>query len=141
MIGALLAGTIASLTFALGEVRQRNVALEQADQADAARQAAVRESYLAHLGAAVANLVEREFTEAAFHLEAAPSSLRGWEWRHLHRRLLDETPTVTRLPKDCGDVQALFPDGRHLLTRVLDGGEFRLFDTVTGVLQHEIAAG
>ena len=138
---ALLAGTIASLTFALREGQQRQSALEQAGKADTSRRAALREAYQARLGAALATLGDRDFSEAAVHLEAAPESLRGWEWQHLHRRLLDESPVVTRLHQDHSEVKALLPGGRHVLTQARPGGVFQLVDAVKGVVLHELPAG
>ena len=56
-------------------------------QAEASRSEAELQAYVSSLAAAEASLVSDNVAEAAAHLDAAPTSLRGWEWWHLHGRL------------------------------------------------------
>jgi WD40 repeat protein/tRNA A-37 threonylcarbamoyl transferase component Bud32 len=101
IVGALLAGTIVSVLFALGESRQRQRAEDSADRADAnARQAedekkaALYQAYRASLAAASASLQNHDVADAGRLLKLAPEDLRGWEWQHLNSRLDDSSATL-----------------------------------------------
>jgi hypothetical protein len=70
---------------------------EQRDRADDEKQAALHQAYRACMAAARAALPNHDMVDVAHHLELAPESLRGWEWRHMHHRL-DESSAVVPLP-------------------------------------------
>ena len=55
------------------------------------------QSYRARLAAAAAALSVHDVADAARQLDAAPETLRGWEWRHLQGRL-DDSSSVVPLP-------------------------------------------
>ena len=95
---ALAAGLIVTLLFAASESRLRQEADSNAQAADQARQVSLREAYQARLSAALGLLQAQRVGEAARQLDAAPSSLRGWEWWHLHARLDDSLYTLPLPP-------------------------------------------
>ena len=76
---------------------QRATGDRDADQAEAARTAALREAYQARLAAAMAAMGTHDIREAGRQLEAAPQELRGWEWRHLRGRLDQSLAVVAGL--------------------------------------------
>ncbi len=121
---------------ALRESRARRLAdqnaaqaLASADQAEAARSAALREAYRARLAAAIAAMGTHDIREAGRQLEAAPRELRGWEWRHLHGRL-DQSLAVVAGPAGTTSI-AFCPPGRRLAV-AYDRSEYRLLDAITG---------
>ncbi|MCB9852848.1 MAG: protein kinase [Phycisphaerales bacterium] len=84
------------------EARLAQQAFEDRDAArvaqhdsDQRRHEAEVESYVANLAAAQAALNYPDLYSASRHLDAAPPSLRNWEWYHLHSRL-DESLAVLR---------------------------------------------
>jgi WD40 repeat protein len=136
---ALILGTTVSLLFALGEARQRGIADanarladENAVQMEESRRQALQEAYRARLAAALLALDEHDFAEAAQHLEATPAALRGWEWQHFQRRVLDEGPAVKPWPKDSKGVLALVKSGPDIFAVNCQERDVYLFDPVKG---------
>jgi WD40 repeat protein len=120
---------------ALRESRARRLAddnamraVESVHQAEAARAAAVREAYHAHLAAAMAAMGHHDVREAARQLAWAPGELRGWEWRYLHGRLDQSLAVVAGLPYAAA--AAFCPPGRRLA--VADDRGYRLLDAASG---------
>jgi WD40 repeat protein len=100
LVAALLTLLTVSLFGGLAGVTWKWLeANEQRDQANAEKQAALRQAYRARLAAASAALQNHDVADAARHLGAAPEELRGWEWRHLHSRL-DDSSEVIPLPAE-----------------------------------------
>ena len=127
---ALVVGTVISLLFAFGEARQREIAEDAADRADAnARQAddekkaALYQAYRASLAAAGASLQHYDVADADRLLSLTSEALRGWEWQHLHSRL-DDSSAAAPLPADGFLIQGQGPFRIGTLTsaglRVLD---------------------
>src|SRR5262249_24984763 len=96
VFGALLIGTVIALRSAR-------------DARENARLARVQE-YQARLSAAVAALSGHDVADAARHLERAPVELRGWEWRHLRRRLDDRSGRIVAA-SGVGVILVRRPDG------------------------------
>jgi WD40 repeat protein len=69
------------------EQRLRELADASAGQARRQEQAALRQAYRASLVAALAALSDGDAAAAQRHLDVAPESLRGWEWRHVEAQL------------------------------------------------------
>jgi WD40 repeat protein len=123
VLGALVLGAITASIFALGEAEQRR-------RADDERDAALRQAYQARVAAAGAALRDHDVAAAARHLEAAPASLRDWEWLHLQSQL-DESFVVFPPPDhgharlaSCAEgvrIASVGPAGLHLAG--LDGRE------------------
>jgi WD40 repeat protein/serine/threonine protein kinase len=144
---ALVLGSAVSLLFAVGELRQRKIADantqradENARQMETAHRQALHEAYRARLAATLLSLGEHDFFEAAQHLDAAPIALRGWEWKHLQRRILDEGPDVKHWPKDCEGVLALMAVGPDVLAVGLYQHDLRLFEAHSGSIRSELPA-
>jgi WD40 repeat protein/serine/threonine protein kinase len=143
---AILVGAVVAVLFAVGEARQRQRAEDntrRADanalQADVARRAAVREAYQARLAAALVSLNEHNLAEAKQHLAAAPEELRGWEWHHLHSRLVEESPVVVSCDGLCDQFADFFPPGQCLVGFLSREHRVRLVDAHTGSLVREFA--
>ena len=136
LVASLLALLAISLLAGLGGVTwkwleandQRDLANVSARQAEAEKQAALYQAYRASIAAAGAALQNHEVADAARHLEAGPTALRGWEWRHLHSRL-DDSSSVVRLPEGEGFLIA-GPD--QLRVGVLTSAGLRLTDLKGG---------
>jgi len=77
---ALLIGLVLSVHFGLAAVADRNTARNEARRAE-------RIAYRASLFAASAALSAEDVLTARRRLQAAPESLRGWEWHHLWYQL------------------------------------------------------
>jgi WD40 repeat protein len=77
---AIIAASIAAVTFAFRAERERLRASERAEEAE-------RSAYVASMAAASAAIDDRRSTEARSRLDDAPAQLRGWEWDHLYARL------------------------------------------------------
>jgi WD40 repeat protein len=104
----------------------------QRDLANAREQATLYQAYRSSLAAASAALQIHDVADAARHLDSAPKSLHGWEWRHLRSRL-DDSSTVVRLPVGQGDFSYLLtaPDHR-LRVGVQTSAGLRLTDLESG---------
>jgi WD40 repeat protein len=138
---ALVLGAVVSILFAVAEARQREVAEADslradanAGQAEAARQTAVREAYQARLAAALVSLNEHNLAEADGHLTAAPPELRGWEWRHLHSRLVEQGPVVLSCGGRCDLFGEFFPPGRRVVGYNRKEQQLLLMDAGTGAV-------
>jgi WD40 repeat protein/predicted Ser/Thr protein kinase len=94
---ALVLGLVGTILFAVAEARQRGQAESNARQAIEEKREAQFQAYRARIAAAGAALQNHDVADAARQLEAAPTELRGWEWRHLHSRL-DDSSAVIPLP-------------------------------------------
>jgi eukaryotic-like serine/threonine-protein kinase len=143
---ALVLGTVFSLLFAFGEARQRREADQNARaaegsarDADQAHRAALRETYQARLTAAVMSLRESNYGEAGRQLDAAPADLRGWEWQHLHARVLDLSPVIAQARPDFDSLFGYFPPGGGLLAR--KGNRYLLVDLRTHALRRDVCDG
>lgn len=94
--------------------------LHAGQQARAKTREAEQMAYASSLAAAESALRENSIEEAAGRLAAAPSALRGWEWRHLSTRLDRSLITVRAHAK--GITCARFTsDGAALVTTSVDG--------------------
>jgi WD40 repeat protein/serine/threonine protein kinase len=136
---SILAGAVVAIIFAFSEARQRRVADANALQAEAARQAALREAYQARLAAALAALGDHNLQEAGQHLQAAPKELRGWEWQHLSQRLGDLSPVVLHKSESYGVPVALFPAGERMVAH--QGRRFSVVDARTGAVLDRLPDG
>ncbi len=131
---AVLAGLAGTSVGLVRTERERKVAVRERERADLnagqAREAeslATRQAYSASMLSASAAINNVQFAAAGSFLEAAPQSLRGWEWRLLHARLdtsIRAFPTTSAssglplLPQFYGlhvhpDGQSLFTTDRH----------------------------
>jgi WD40 repeat protein len=154
---ALLLGTIFSVSVAVGEARQRNLADANAVRADtnvrqveAARQEVLREAYQARLAAAQAVLEGHDVATATRHLQLAPPELRRWEWHHL-QSCLDDSLAVFERPGhlmrglfDPAGVRAVsLEDRRVSLWNVVTGAYLRVLadDGPSKVFSHATPAG
>ncbi len=63
-------------------------------EANAHARHALFQAYRARMAAAAAALSAHDVADAARELDAAPESLRGWEWRHLRSRLDDSSSVI-----------------------------------------------
>ncbi len=141
---ALVVGTVFSLLFAFGEVRQRHeadrsarAAEESAITADNARRSALRETYQARLAATTMALREGNVREAARQLDAAPPGPRGWEWQYLHARVSDLSPIVLQVAQpEFDELFTYFPPGRCLLAK--KENRFVLADQQTRAVLREL---
>jgi WD40 repeat protein/serine/threonine protein kinase len=125
MLAVSLFGGMSGVTWKWLEADdQRDRADIHARQADAEKQAALFQAYRASLAAASAALENHDVADAVRHLESAPETLRGWEWRHLHSRL-DDSSSVVSLPDGTG---FLIPDPDRFRVGVLTGGSLRITD-------------
>ncbi len=133
---ALVAGLVGTSLGFLNAEAQRKVAVmesiragqekeradENATQARAAETIASRQAYSANLMSASTAINGAQYSTARAFLDAAPQSLRGWEWRVLHAKLDSSTRTCTTsaIPKSSTLFQfAVHPDGRSFFT--IDG--------------------
>jgi eukaryotic-like serine/threonine-protein kinase len=125
-MAALVLGLVTTVLFALGEARQRGQAEHHAREARF-------QTYRARLAAATAALAAHDVADAGRHLEAAPTDLRGWEWRYLKSRL-DDSSAVIPLPAEGVGFLLPAPDrlrigavtGTGLRVTDLEGGEPRM---------------
>ncbi len=136
---ALLAGITVSSVLAVRESNQRQLAEGNARSAEQGRQAALRQAYKARLAATLMALGEHNLAEAAQHIEAAPEELRGWEWCHLHQRLLDERPSMIHPLEKYGEIQAFFPTGERVVT--VKRPRVFLLDARSGALVQDLPNG
>jgi WD40 repeat protein len=123
---ALIMGTVVSTFFAFREGYARRLADANTLRAAENARAAERETYRARMAAALLALEGHDLAGLALNLETAPAPLRGWEWEHLHSRLLDETPRVLPLPGGAQSLTALFSAGPR--TFVLSSSPASLVD-------------
>jgi WD40 repeat protein len=130
---ALVAGLVATAIFAVGEARQRQ-------RAEEAFRKVERDAYQARLAAAVAALTEHEVAEAGAQLQAAPESLRGWEWHHLSGRAEEELPAVVRPGRNYYDFGGFVEPGR-VLAAFTEDRRIRLVNARTGGVLRDLAAG
>ncbi len=138
---ALLIGSSVAILFAFKEAKERLAADENARQANIARAQAIREAYKARLAAALAALTARDYAEAALELDATAEELRGWEWRYLQRRRLDESPKVLNLANRFKPVYDLLSIGKRVVALVAFEDKFALVDTTTGALINTLPKG
>jgi WD40 repeat protein len=101
IFAVLIVGSIVSVVLALQ-------AAENARRANERERDATYQSYRARIAAASAALLQHDVVDAARHLDAAPGSLRGWEWRHLHNRLDDSAFVFTAA---AGELPFRAPEG------------------------------
>jgi hypothetical protein len=86
----------------------------------AARDAALRQAYVANLAAADASLRTVEIAEAVRRLHGCDASLRAFEWHHLRLRT-DSALRVLRLGDASIEALALAPDGARFVAGRADG--------------------
>jgi WD40 repeat protein/predicted Ser/Thr protein kinase len=101
-VAALVLGLVGTILFAMGEARQRRQAEWNAGLADAIAQEAQFNEYRARIAAAVAALSVHDVANTARQLDAAPETLRGWEWRHLESRLDDSSAVIPTPARNAG---------------------------------------
>ncbi len=94
-------------------------------EADAEKQAAQHQAYRARIAAAGLALQSHDVVDAARQLEAAPETLRGWEWQHLHSRLDDSSQVI---PFPTGGSGILIPGPNRLRVGIVTGDGLRLAD-------------
>lgn len=116
ILASLFVGTIVSIVFAVraqdsARVARNNAlaAQENARLANERERVATSQSYLARIAAGVAALSRHDVADAAHQLDAAPPTLRGWEWRHLRTRLDDSTAVF---PASSQELQYLIRDSK-----------------------------
>jgi eukaryotic-like serine/threonine-protein kinase len=141
IVAALVVGTVVAVVLALGERQARNRADANALRADRNATSALHEASRARVASAVLALAAFEYAEADQDLDAIPSDLRDWEWRHLHSRLMDAHPTVTHLPPDYRTIETRLPTGRCLVARHVTNGRLGLVDTRTGNMIRQLPIG
>jgi WD40 repeat protein len=124
-VAALALGLVGTILFAVAEARQRGLAEQNAGAAIAEKRVALFQAYRARMAAAGSALQNHDVADAARQLEAAPETLRGWEWRHLHSRL-DDSSTVFPLP--AGGRGILIPGSGRLRVGIVTGDGLRLTD-------------
>ena len=126
LAAALVVGLVGTSLGFLNAERQRRVAVEQKHRADenaaearSAESVATRNAYSANLMSASSAMNAIQYSAARAFLDAAPSELRGWEWRVLHDRLDTSiravSTTATPISSELGGLN-LHPDGRSFLT-------------------------
>jgi WD40 repeat protein/serine/threonine protein kinase len=113
VFAALVAGLVVSVSQHNEAVHQRQVAESQTVQAQ-------QEAYISALAAGEASIRMNQIGEAKSQLDAAPAHLRGWEWRHLEKRLDRSLYVVPAHAKGITRI-AFFPDGSRYATSSLDG--------------------
>src|SRR5262249_55240826 len=119
-----LFGGLAGITWKWLEANeQRDLANASARQANAEKQSALYQAYRARMAAAVSALQDHDVADAERQLEAAPQTLRGWEWRHLRSRL-DDSSTVISWPK--GGSGMLIPTPDRLRVGLVTGDGLKL---------------
>jgi eukaryotic-like serine/threonine-protein kinase len=101
IFAALVVGSVVSVVLAMQAVKNARRANER--ERDATYQ-----TYRARIAAASAALLQHDVVDAARHLDAAPGSLRGWEWQHLRNRLDDSAFVFTATP---GELAFRAPEG------------------------------
>jgi WD40 repeat protein len=124
-VAALVLGLVTTILFAVGEARQRGLAVLNARQATAEKREAMSQAYRARLAAAAAALSAHDMSDAACQLDEAPEELRDWEWRHLHSRL-DDCSAVIPLPTP--EIGFLLPTPDRLRIGALTEAGLRLTD-------------
>ncbi len=101
--------------------REKNRADDNAAEARAAETGATRQAYSANLMSASSAINAVQYSTARAFLDAAPASLRGWEWHVLHSTLDRSLRTIAASrPLGLGTVDQLepHPDGRSFFTVV-----------------------
>lgn len=139
---ALVAGTIAALTFAMREAHQRQLAdtnasesRAQARAADEARRQALRQVYKAEMASSLTALTLGKYREAEEHLDATPADLRGFEWQYVHTSLLNQRVVPTPFAESHNLFRVFFPAVPYVITR--EAGRVRMFDLLTGARLQE----
>lgn len=99
----------------------------------------MRQAYQARLASGQIAITQRDFTEAAEQLEAAPNELRGWEWHHLRARLENEQPIRMHLAEKYGVDLEFFPAVPFVFKR--DGERHPIIDGRTGEVVHDWPTG
>jgi hypothetical protein len=112
-LAMVLLAVIGLIVSMVREVQLRQMADNNAQAAEKARKAERWEAYQARLTAALGLVQNHRMVEAARQLEAAPTELRGWEWRHLHSRLDDSR------------LQFSWPDGESRFALAWVAGSWR----------------
>ncbi len=141
---AMMAG-LAGTTYGLFNAeRQRRDAVAQQQRANANALEAKRHAYSASMLSACQALDANQAAVARLHLNAAPESLRGWEWRALTSRL-DTSVRALACPMACrgwtpaedryaNDMFA-HPDGKSFFTvRAYETDAVQRWDMQTGRL-------
>ena len=134
--GALIVGSVFTVTFALREARQREVADARAIEANRNEQAAMLLAYRASLTAAQVAIDSGDSDTAQAQLEASPTSLRGWEWQYL----------TTMADRSLGEIGALrepwlgvvFGPGNALLSGTPEG-EVEAIELTPGFRRRTVA--
>jgi eukaryotic-like serine/threonine-protein kinase len=116
---ALAIGLAATGIYAVRADRNAELALQR-------QMLAERATYRASIAAAIAALQSNDVAMARRNLEAAPNSLRGWEWRHLHSRL------------DGSVVAFHVPSTRTLWTSTWFSDDGRRIFTASGPTEHAV---
>jgi eukaryotic-like serine/threonine-protein kinase len=127
VMAALTLGLVVAAVFAVGEARERALAV-------AARHEADRGNYLARVSMAARTLEDSDSGEVARQLDAAPVDWRDWEWYYLRARLEECLPllTVPTLVQDWVlGLPAFYPPGERLVT--CQDRQVWLVDLRTGV--------
>lgn len=112
------------------ESEQRLLATQARDAERVQRERAEKQLYLSNILLAQSRIDERRFDVAERVLDAAPASLRNWEWNHLKRLCHQEEWTFAGSGVPVEDV-AVSPDGSLVLT-ASDDGIVHVVDAATG---------
>ena len=137
VVGGVLVAFIALALSAAVAVRQAVVAERARAREQRLRLESEHQSYRASLAAASSALRRREIAEARRHMGAAPESLRGWEWAHLHSRLDDSL--LFRSTEFVPVCMVISPDGRALAA-CASSGHIRMWSAAdwTVLAEHEL---
>ena len=139
-MASLIAGLVASLTFALGEARLRK-------EADQQRREARSLAYRVTLSSADLALDRGRVSETATMLEAIPEEERGWEWHFYYAQIDPHLWSAATFDSDVRlvwnepEAEVAFAAGGAKLVCGLDGRTVGVFDTTSGELLRRIDVG
>lgn len=125
VILALLAGVIGTTLATLRAKKAEQRAEQRASAATRMRERADWETYKSCLAAADAAIAGNDGASARARLDAAPASLRGWEWRYLDARL-DQSLRSYALPYMTIGRFSVSSDEKSLLAAVPNAGVVRV---------------
>ena len=133
-----VAAAIVSTSSAIEAFRSRNEAKRHLDEAVRLQVLSQQQSYVGNIYAAEAALRSHDGWGARRRLEAAPSELRGWEWRFLTSRA-DRSVATLQPVAGKSEMLAVQADGPHLcgawpddVVRVFDARAGREVAQLTG---------
>ncbi len=130
LVGGIAATLIVSIAGAAVAGRYAFLAQRSAGRLILKEQSSRRQSYAANLAAAEASLRNGDYASARRYLDDAPAEHRGWEWRHLVKRLHQQ---IGEWATDGPVVQSpVLAAGGARMYAVLEGDRIGAWDTTTG---------